>query len=102
VDHLLGHSDDKSSIGLILCKGKNRIVVEYALRDLAKPLGVSEFRQLEKLPEQLISRLSRASGVALPASRPVLDHAALSMRLCLRSALSSYFDQGGFTPLERA
>jgi predicted nuclease of restriction endonuclease-like (RecB) superfamily len=57
VDDLLRHPDDKPSIGLILCKGKNRIVAEYALRDLAKPLGVSEFRHLEKLPEQLKSNL---------------------------------------------
>lgn len=53
VDDLLRHPDDKPSIGLILCKGKNRIVAEYALRDMAKPLGVSEFRHLETLPEQL-------------------------------------------------
>ena len=53
VDDLLRHPDDKPSIGLILCKGKNRIVAEYALRDMSKPLGISEFRHLEKLPEQL-------------------------------------------------
>ena len=53
VDDLLRHTDDQPSIGLILCKTKNRIVAEYALRDVTKPLGVSEFRYLETLPEQL-------------------------------------------------
>jgi len=53
VDDMLRHSDDKPSIGLILCKAKNGIVAEYALRDIAKPLGISEFKHLEKLPEQL-------------------------------------------------
>jgi predicted nuclease of restriction endonuclease-like (RecB) superfamily len=53
VDDMLRHPDDKPSIGLILCKSKNGIVAEYALRDIAKPLGISEFRHLEKLPEQL-------------------------------------------------
>ena len=53
VDDLLRHPDDKPSIGLILCKGKNRIVAEYALRDMSKPLGISEFRSLEELPERL-------------------------------------------------
>jgi predicted nuclease of restriction endonuclease-like (RecB) superfamily len=43
VDDMLRHPDDKRSIGLILCKGKNGIVAEYALRDIAKPLGISEF-----------------------------------------------------------
>ena len=53
VDDMLRHPDDKRSIGLILCKAKNGIVAEYALRDIAKPLGISEFTHLEKLPEQL-------------------------------------------------
>jgi hypothetical protein len=53
VDDMLRHPDDKPSIGLILCKAKNGIVAEYALRDIAKPLGISEFKHLEKLLEQL-------------------------------------------------
>jgi YhcG PDDEXK nuclease domain len=53
VDDLLRHPDDKPSIGLVLCKAKNRIVAEYALRDISKPLGISEFRHLENLPEHL-------------------------------------------------
>jgi predicted nuclease of restriction endonuclease-like (RecB) superfamily len=53
VDDMLRHPDDKPSIGLVLCKAKNGIVAEYALRDIGKPLGISEFRHLEKLPEQL-------------------------------------------------
>ena len=52
-DNLLRHPDDKPTIGLILCKGKNGLVAEYSLRDIGKPLGVSEFRHLEKLPETL-------------------------------------------------
>ncbi len=53
VDDLVRHPDDKPSIGLILCKGKNRIVAEYALRGLAKPLGISEFEPMEVLPDEL-------------------------------------------------
>ena len=53
VDDLLRHPDDKPSIGLVLCKTKNRIVAEYALRNIATPMGISEFRHLEQLPEQL-------------------------------------------------
>jgi len=52
VDDLLRHPDDKPSIGLILCKGKNRLVAEYALRGTSTPMGISEFKLLEKLPEQ--------------------------------------------------
>jgi hypothetical protein len=42
-DDLLRHPDDQPSIGLILCKTRNQIVAEYALRDLAKPVGVARY-----------------------------------------------------------
>lgn len=57
VDDLLKHADDSASIGLILCKTKNKIVVEYALRDTTKPIGVSEFQLTESLPENLRGKL---------------------------------------------
>jgi predicted nuclease of restriction endonuclease-like (RecB) superfamily len=53
VDDLLRHPDDKPSIGLILCKTKNRVIAEYALRNTSTPMGVSEFRHLDNLPDQL-------------------------------------------------
>ncbi len=53
VDDLLRHPDDRPSIGLILCKTKNQIVAEYAVRDMAKPLGIAEFQHLQDLPSQL-------------------------------------------------
>ncbi|MEZ5399182.1 MAG: PDDEXK nuclease domain-containing protein [Bryobacteraceae bacterium] len=53
VDDLLRHPSDQPSIGLILCKSKDQIIVEYALRDTAKPMGIAEFRLFEKLPENL-------------------------------------------------
>jgi hypothetical protein len=46
VDDLLRVEGDNSSIGLILCKGKNGLEVEYALRDINKPIAVSEYRFL--------------------------------------------------------
>ena len=53
VDDLMRHPDDAPTIGLLLCKGKDRMVVEYALRDLAKPLGVADWetRLTEVLPD---------------------------------------------------
>jgi predicted nuclease of restriction endonuclease-like (RecB) superfamily len=44
VDDLLKHADDQPSIGIILCKGRNAVVVEYALRDTRKPMGVAHYR----------------------------------------------------------
>ena len=55
VDDLLHHPDDQPSIGLILCKAGNQVVAEYALRDIAKPVGVSSYvtRLVESLPADL-------------------------------------------------
>lgn len=55
VDAEMRHADDKPSIGLLLCKAKDGLVVEYALRDLNKPIGVAEWetRIHASLPEAL-------------------------------------------------
>ena len=55
VDDLMRHPQDAPTIGLLLCKGKDRLIVEYALRDLAKPLGVAgwETRLTASLPDGL-------------------------------------------------
>ena len=55
VDDLLKHKDDQPSIGLLLCRSRNRVQVEYALRDIQKPIGVAawETRIVERLPKSL-------------------------------------------------
>jgi predicted nuclease of restriction endonuclease-like (RecB) superfamily len=45
--------DDQPTIGLLLCKEKNRLVAEYALRVVAKPMGVAEYQLLRQVPESL-------------------------------------------------
>jgi predicted nuclease of restriction endonuclease-like (RecB) superfamily len=56
VDDLMRHPEDRPSIGLILCKTKNKVIAEYALRDLAKPVGISTY--ITKLVESLPSTLN--------------------------------------------
>jgi predicted nuclease of restriction endonuclease-like (RecB) superfamily len=53
VDDLLRHPGDEPTIGLILCKNKKQLIVEYALRDSNKPIGVSEYLLTEILPHEL-------------------------------------------------
>ena len=53
VDDLLRRAEDGPSIGIVLCKGKNRVIVEYALRDTNKPMGVAEYQLSSALPENL-------------------------------------------------
>jgi predicted nuclease of restriction endonuclease-like (RecB) superfamily len=57
VDDLLRHKDDQPSIGIILCKAKNKVIVEYALRDTRKPIGVSGYKLTESLPKKLQGKL---------------------------------------------
>ncbi|MFD2539746.1 PDDEXK nuclease domain-containing protein [Sphingobacterium chuzhouense] len=57
VDSLVKASDDNSTIGLLLCKEKDTIEAEFALRDILKPIGVSEYVIAENLPENLKSSL---------------------------------------------
>ena len=53
VNDLLRHPEDQPSIGLILCKTRDRVVAEYALRDVSKPIGVSEYQLAAALPDKL-------------------------------------------------
>jgi hypothetical protein len=53
LDDLVKHPEDRSSIGIILCKDKDRTTVEYSLRDTSKPIGVSAYRLTTTLPEEI-------------------------------------------------
>jgi predicted nuclease of restriction endonuclease-like (RecB) superfamily len=56
IDDKLKHKDDNPSIGLILCRSKNKVVAEYSLRGMEKPIGLSEY----KLPEKIADKLKAA------------------------------------------
>ncbi|WP_404376769.1 YhcG family protein [Vreelandella aquamarina] len=53
VDRQLKNEHDNPSIGLLLCKSKNKIVAEYALSDKSQPMGIAEYKLLESLPAEL-------------------------------------------------
>ncbi len=55
VDSLMKHAMDQPTIGLILCKTSDRMVAEYALRDIDKPIGVAEWKTklVQSLPDSL-------------------------------------------------
>lgn len=71
VDDLLRHSEDRPTIGMILCKTKDRIVVEYALRDNRKPIGVASYETkiLESLPENLKGSLPTVEEIEAEFSK---------------------------------
>jgi len=64
VDDQLRHHNDQPSIGLILCKERNRLVVEYALRDTTRPMGVATYRVLPpKLKRELPTARQIEKGI---------------------------------------
>ena len=57
VDRQVKSEHDNPSIGLLLCKSKNKVVAEYALGDKTQPMGVAEYRLIESLPAELQTSL---------------------------------------------
>jgi hypothetical protein len=78
VDDQLRHPDDQPSIGIILCRTRNAVIVEYALRDSQKPMGVAEYT-FAKLPKALKQALP--SREELSQEMPGLALVSLRMEL---------------------
>jgi predicted nuclease of restriction endonuclease-like (RecB) superfamily len=72
VDDLLRHPDDKPSIGLLLCRSKNKLVVEYALRGLEKPIGVAQWqtRIVKTLPKEFKGILPTVEEIEAELATP--------------------------------
>ena len=75
LNELLRHPGEQPSIGIIPCKTRDRFIAEYALRDINNPIGISEYRLAESLPEKpqgslpTIEQVEREFGV-LQEGRP--------------------------------
>jgi len=63
VDDILKHETDNPTIGIMLCKTKDRLTAEYALKDINKPIGVSEYKLSDFVPEELIDILPSAEDI---------------------------------------
>ena len=57
VDSLIKDDSDNPTIGILLCKDKNNIEAEFAIRDMNKPMGISEIMFVDSLPDNLKSSL---------------------------------------------
>ena len=63
VDDLLKHPTDQPTIGLILCQAKDRVIAEYALRNVHTPIGVSEYELTRALPANLQGSLPSIEAI---------------------------------------
>ena len=63
VDDMLKHETDNPSIGIMLCKTRDKLTAEYALKDINKPIGVSEYKLSDFVPTELIDTLPSAEDI---------------------------------------
>ena len=71
VDDQLRHETDQPTIGLILCQTRDKILAEYTLRDIKKPIGISEYELTRILPQELKSSLPSIEEIEAELSREV-------------------------------
>jgi predicted nuclease of restriction endonuclease-like (RecB) superfamily len=74
VDDLIRHEQDAPTIGLILCQTKDRVVAEYALRDINKPIGLADYELTRALPETLASSLPSIESLEAELSQEIGSH----------------------------
>ncbi|CAE6804616.1 PDDEXK nuclease domain-containing protein [Paraburkholderia nemoris] len=74
IDAQVKAQDDQPTIGLLLCKEKNRLVAEYALRGVAKPMGVAEYQLLRQVPESLETELPSIDQIEAELRPDLPDH----------------------------
>ncbi|WP_247356738.1 PDDEXK nuclease domain-containing protein [Bradyrhizobium sp. 160] len=92
VDDQLRHRDDQPTIGIILCKGRNKVIVEYALRDASKPMGVAQYQLSPALPPQLQQDLPTVEEFA--REFPLMS--VVKMRMEIERALRNFMRDHGF------
>ena len=63
IHFLVKAPEDNPSVGLILCRDENRTIAEYALRDMSKPIGVSEYHLCTDLPLDLKNALPAVEDI---------------------------------------
>ena len=73
VDDLLKTAQDSPTIGILLCKNKKGMIAEYALRDIEKPIGVSEYNLSNTLPEKYENVLPSAEDIERRISLSAAD-----------------------------
>ncbi len=82
VDDLLKKPQDNPSIGILMCRSKNKTQAEYALKDINKPMGVSEYQLLESLPKKLGKSLPSIKELEaeLMTTKKKISHPKLKFR----------------------
>ena len=73
VDSQIKTDEDGPTIGLLLCKSRNKVIAEYALRDNSKPIGVAEYQLAQALPVDFESNLPSIERIEAELARDLDD-----------------------------
>ena len=74
IDDIVRHPDDNPTIGLILCKGKNRVIAEYSLNNISSPIGVSNHGGVKELPDEMKKQLPSIEALEEELSKDDSDN----------------------------
>ena len=64
LDDTIRMEGENPSIGILICKSKNRTIVEYALKESSKPIGVATYKVLSSVPDELRNDLPSPEQIA--------------------------------------
>jgi len=73
VDDLMKHPTDNPSIGILLCRSRDKLVAEYALKGIETPIGISEYELTRAIPEKLKTTLPTVEEIEAELNPVVLD-----------------------------
>ena len=71
VDEILKSKEDNPTIGILLCKERNKIEAEYALRGMTQPIGVAEFKLSKTIPKDIKSELPTIEEIELATTKAI-------------------------------
>ncbi len=71
VDEVLKSENDNATIGILLCKERNKIEAEYALRGMSQPIGIAEFKLSKAIPKNIKSELPTIEEIELATTKAI-------------------------------
>ena len=73
VDAQIKAIDDKPTIGLLLCRKQNKLVAQYAVNGIDKPIGVAEYQLLKDLPDDLTRNLPSIEEIEMGLAEELIE-----------------------------
>jgi len=86
VDDLIKTPEDNPSIGLLLCKSRDKMIAEYTLKSIEKPIGVSEYQLIKSIPEKLKTSLPSIQEIETELNQSEIKKKSRNIKLSVRQS----------------